>query len=148
MPTLGNFNLVRFPYSDGDTVAAVGALQELYSDRSATPSFKSRWLTMGKDSTDRWIFDILSIPGKNAGSLAGLREVAEIDIIATNAESRYPRPVYWHQNLPTSKYVGFLPHTRQGLFTRRLMPHLPDSVVMLEEAHPALHQASPRNPAD
>lgn len=135
---LGNFNLVRFPYGDGDTVAAVGALQELYSDRSATPSFKSRWLAMGKDSTDRWIFDILSIPGKNAGSLAGLREVAEIDIIATNSASRYPRPVYWHQNLPTSKYVGFFPHTRQGLFTRRLMPHLPDSVVMLEEALDAL----------
>ena len=135
---LGNFNLVRFPGSETDTLGAVEALRVLYADSAAIPSFKSRWLTIGKDSADRWIFDILSIPGKNAGSLAGLREVAEIDIISTNAGSRYPRPVYWHQNLPAGKYIGFLPHTRQGLFARRLLPHLPDSAVLLDEALDAL----------
>ena len=135
---LGNFNLVRFPGSETDTLDAVEALRVLYADSAAIPSFKSRWLTIGKDSADRWIFDILSIPGKNAGSLAGLREVAEIDIISTNAGSRYPRPVYWHQNLPAGKYIGFLPHTRQGLFARRLLPHLPDSAVLLDEALDAL----------
>lgn len=89
---------------------------------------------MGKDSTDSWIFDLLSIPGKGVGSIAGLREVAEVDIVATNAASRYPRPVYWHQNLQKNKYIGFFPYTRQALFTRRLMPFAPDSVVLVDES--------------
>lgn len=135
---LGNFNLIRFPSAIADTLPALEALRALYTDTLATPSFKSRWLVMGKDSTDGWVFDILSVPGKGAGSIAGLREVAEIDIVATNAASRYPRPVYWHQNLPKNKYIGFLPYTRQGLFARKLMPQLPDSAVLLDESLDAL----------
>ena len=135
---LGNYNLVRFPSFDGDTIRALDALMDLYSDMSPTPSIKGRWLVMGRDSTDSWIFDLLTIPGKGSGSIAGLREVAVLDIIATNAASRYPRPVYWHQNLPLSKYSGFFPFTRQALFTRRLMPQAPDSMVLIDEAFDAL----------
>ncbi|MDE7349974.1 MAG: DUF2723 domain-containing protein [Muribaculaceae bacterium] len=135
---LGNFNLLRFPASETDTLEAIEALRALYADTSATPSFRSRWLRMGKDSTDTWVFDILSIPGKSARSIASLREAAAIDIVATNAASRYPRPIYWHQSLPKSKFIGFYPHTRQSLFTRRLMPQLPDSVVLLDESLEAL----------
>ncbi|MDE6480148.1 MAG: DUF2723 domain-containing protein [Muribaculaceae bacterium] len=131
---LGNYNVVRFPSADTDTVAAVNALECLYDDESPIPSFKSRWLIMGKDSTDSWVFDLLSIPGKGAGSIAALREVAGVDIVATNAASRYPRPVYWHQNLQKNKYIGFFPHTRQALFTRKLHPLAPDSLVLSDEA--------------
>lgn len=130
---LGYFNIVRFPSASSDTLPAAEVLRSLYSDPSPTPSFSSRWLVMGKDSTDGWVFDMLSVPGKGANSMAGLREVAEIDIVATNASSRYPRPVYWHQSLPKNKYVGFYPFTRQTLFTRRLMPQVSDSTVLLEE---------------
>ncbi|MDE6787057.1 MAG: hypothetical protein K2J46_08480, partial [Muribaculaceae bacterium] len=111
---LGNYNIVRFPSAMSDTFPAVDVLRRLYDDVSPTPSFCSRWLVMGKDSVDSWIFDLLSIPGKSARSVGGLREVAEVDIVATNAMSRYPRPVYWHQNLQKNKYVGFFPYTRQG----------------------------------
>ena len=135
---LGNYNMVRFPSIGSDTVAALEALKDLYSDMSGTPSFKNRWLIMGKDSTDFWVFDMLSVPGKGAGSIAGLREVAEIDIVASNAASRYPRPVYWHQNLHKNKYIGFFPYTRQALFTRKLMPLTPDSMVLVDESLDAL----------
>lgn len=135
---LGNYNMVRFPSYDSDTVSAIDALRDLYSDMSPTPSFSHRWIVMGKDSTDSWIFDLLSIPGKGAGSIAGLREVAEIDIVASNAASRYPRPVYWHQNLQKNKYIGFFPHTRQGLFARKLMPLSQDSIVLIDESLRAL----------
>ncbi len=131
---LGNYNVVRFPSLDSDTVNAIEALRALYSDYAATPSFSSRWLSMGKDSTDRWIFDLLSIPGKGPRSIAGLREVAEVDIVASNLASRYPRPLYWHQNLQKNKYIGFFPYTRQSLFARKLMPNAPDSIVLLDEA--------------
>ncbi|MDE6291580.1 MAG: hypothetical protein K2M16_08610, partial [Muribaculaceae bacterium] len=135
---LGNFNMVRFPNLDGDTVSALDALHAFYSDGAATPSFRSRWLVMGRDSTDSWVFDMLSIPGKGAGSIAGLREVTEIDIVASNAASRYPRPVYWHQSLQKNKYIGFFPYTRQSLFTRKLMPQTPDSVMLVDESLDAL----------
>lgn len=135
---LGNFNLVRFPSASSDTLPALEALRAFYENPAPTPSFKTRWLAMGKDSTDGWVFDMLSVPGKGANSTAGLREVAEIDIVATNAASRYPRPVYWHQNLPKNKYIGFFPHTRQALFARRLMPLAPDSAVLLDECLDAL----------
>lgn len=135
---LGNYNVVRFPPSESDTVIAVDALKKLYADMSGTASFKSRWLLIGRDSVDGWVFDMLSVPGKGARSIAGLREVAEIDIVASNAASRYPRPIYWHQNLPKNKYMGFFPYTRQGLFARKLMPQLSDSIVLLDESLDAL----------
>ncbi|MDE6695993.1 MAG: DUF2723 domain-containing protein [Muribaculaceae bacterium] len=135
---LGNYNMVRFPSAFSDTVLAIDALKDLYSDMAPTPSFKNRWLVMGKDSANYWVFDLLSIPGKGAGSIAGLREVAEIDIVATNAALRYPRPVYWYQQLQKNKYVGFFPFTRQALFTRKLMPLAPDSIVLLDESLDAL----------
>ena len=131
---LGNYNMVRFPSVESDTVSALEALKDLYADMSGTPSFKNRWLVMGRDSADMWVFDMLSVPGKGAGSVAGLREVAEIDIVASNAASRYPRPVYWHQTLQKNKYIGFFPYTRQALFTRRLMPSMPDSAVLVDES--------------
>lgn len=135
---LGNYNMVRFPSIGSDTVPAIDALRSLYSDMLPTPSFRSRWLAMGRDSADQWLFDLLSVPGKGSGSIAGLREVAEIDIVASNAASRYPRPIYWHQNLQKNKYIGFFPYTRQGLFVRKLLPLSPDSVVLLDESLNAL----------
>ncbi len=135
---LGNYNMMRFPSALSDTVPALEALKDLYADMSPTPSFKNRWLIMGRDSINQWVFDLLSIPGKGAGSLGGLREVAEIDIVATNSALRYPRPIYWHQQLQKNKYVGFFPFTRQSLFTRKLMPLAPDTVVLLDEALNAL----------
>ncbi|MCM1490218.1 MAG: DUF2723 domain-containing protein [Muribaculum sp.] len=135
---LGNYNLIRFPRLDTDTIDATEELRALYSNYSATPSFQNRWLRMGRDSTDRWIFDILSVPGKNAGSIGGLRELAVIDIIATNAASRYPRPIYWQQSLGKNKYNGFFPYTRQALYTRKLMPLAPDSSILIEESLNAL----------
>lgn len=135
---LGNFNLIHFPAAFSDSVAAIDALRALYSDMSPTPSFKNRGLVMGKDSTDSWTFDLLSVPGKSAGSIASIREVAVIDIVASNAASRYPRPIYWHQALQKHKYCGFFPYTRQALFTRRLMPQSPDSVILVEESLDAL----------
>ena len=134
----GNYNITRFPSALSDTAYAIDALRSLYSDSSPIPSFKNRWLVMGKDSADFWVFDLLSVPGKGDSSLAGLREVAEIDIVATNAASRYPRPVYWHQQLQENKLVGFFPFTSQALFSRKLMPLAPDTLVLLDEALDAL----------
>lgn len=135
---LGNYNVIRLPRSEADTMPAIEALRRLYADMSPVAVFPARAVTLGRDSTDMWELDVLGIPGKTAGSLAGLRELATLDIVATNAASRYPRPVYWHQNLGKNKYCGFYPHTRQALLTRRLAPMMPDSVILTEESLDAL----------
>lgn len=135
---MGNVNVVRFPRADADTAPAVEALRVLYADTAAVPTFRSRWLVMGRDSVGGWMFDLLSVPRKGANSTAGLRDVAMVDIVAANAASRYPRPVYWHQHLGKDKYGGFYPFTRQGLFARRLAPQLPDSARLTDEALEAL----------
>lgn len=133
----GNYNVLRLPSADADTMPAIKALQKLYSDMSPLAEIPARLLTIGRDTTT-WTFDILGMPGKGAKSLAGLRELATIDIVATNAASRYPRPIYWHQNLSKNKYSGFYPHTRQALLTRRLMPSLPDSTILTDECLDAI----------
>lgn len=135
---MGNVNVVRFPRADADTAPAVDALRALYADTAAIPTFRSRWLVMGRDSVAGWVFDLLSVPRKGANSTAGLRDVAMVDIVAANAAARYPRPVYWHQHLGKDKYGGFYPFTRQGLFARRLAPQLPDSARLTDEALEAL----------
>lgn len=133
----GNYNVVRLPSAEADTMPAIKALQKLYSDMSPIAEIPARLLTIGRDTTT-WTFDVLGMTGKGARYLAGLRELASIDIVATNAASRYPRPIYWHQNLSKNKYSGFYPHTRQALLTRRLMPSLPDSTVLTDECLDAL----------
>lgn len=135
---LGNYNLVRLPGADADSARAIDALRAIYSDRSPIPTFQHRYLVMGRDSADAWTFDLLSIPGKGARSIAGLRELAAVDIIASNAASRYPRPVYWHQSLGANRSFGFRPFTRQALFARRLSPQSPDSAILIDEALDAL----------
>ena len=136
---LGSCNLVRLPsYSSADTLAAVEALRRLYASEATLPVFEPRSIMMGGDSASGWVFDLLSIPGKGSGSLIGLRELATVDIIATNAASRYPRPVYWQQNIGVNKFGGFYPFTRQALFTRRLAPEAADSAVLIDECLDAL----------
>lgn len=134
---MGNYNVVRMPGAVSDTLDAVEALRNIYADMSPTPQFSHRRLSMGSGDS-RWVFDLLSMPGKSANSIASLKEVAMIDIIATNAASRYPRPVYWQQDLPRNKYLGFFPFSRQALFARRLMPEAPDSIILTDEALRAL----------
>lgn len=135
---LGNYNLFRFPSSDADTMPATDALRAFYRDMSPTATMPARTLAMGRDSLTRWHFDLLSIPGKSPGATGNLRDLAMIDIIATNYASRYPRPIYWQQNLRKDKYGGFHPYTRQALFTRKLTPTSSDSVPLTEESLNAL----------
>lgn len=134
--SLGYFNMWRLPsLAATDTLDAVDALSAFYSDPAPTPVFPSGFIRMAHGGPT---IDLRFLAGKSAGSLAGLRELAVIDIVATNASRRYPRPVYWHQALGSDKYYGFHPYTRQALFTRRLIPDAPDSLILTDESLDAL----------
>ena len=97
-------------------VDAVAALREVYAVSQGRPS----------------LAPLLSIPfGMDTVTLEA-RQIAEgrtympaaslftLDIIASNAASPHPRPVYWHDMLPTSAYAGLHPYTVRDFQTRRL----------------------------
>lgn len=135
---LGFLNNVHINAMMPDTVPAAEALKELYAQSGPAPSLKHRWLLLDEKSDAPWVFDVLSIRGLGGGSVLSLRELATLDIVASNSAAKYPRPVYWQQNSPKSKYSGFYPFTRQALFTRKLMPQIPDSVILVDEALDAI----------
>ena len=57
----------------------------------------------------------------SGSSSIGRRQLATLDIIATNAASLQPRPVYWLSLLSSADYGGMYPFTARGLHTRRLV---------------------------
>ncbi len=52
------------------------------------------------------------------GRSLDFRKLIMFDIIATNASSPHPRPVYWHRTLPVRHYIGIEQETSPGLFAR------------------------------
>ncbi len=56
----------------------------------------------------------------SGSSYVSLKQLAAFDIIASNAASERPRPVYWYSQLPSSDFAGFYPLTSRALYTRRL----------------------------
>lgn len=57
----------------------------------------------------------------SASSHINLKQLASLDIIASNAASESPRPVYWLAMLPSGDYAGLYPLTSRALHTRRLV---------------------------
>lgn len=57
----------------------------------------------------------------SGSGIIGQKQLAALDIIASNLYSGNPRPVYWLASLSSSDYAGFYPLTTRTLHTRRLM---------------------------
>lgn len=97
-------------------VDAVTALRRLYAGEGPLrmPGML-RLPTSGGDSI--WVRS--SAVASGSGSI-GLRQLATLDIIASNQASPSPRPVYWLSSLSSSDYAGLYPFTARVLHTRRL----------------------------
>lgn len=68
----------------------------------------------------------------SASSHINLKQLATLDIIASNASSSYPRPVYWQSSLSATDFGGVYPFTSRSLHTRRLTyDNNPDSIACL-----------------
>ena len=65
----------------------------------------------------------------SASSYMSLRQLAALDIIASNAASPAPRPVYWQSSLSAGDYAGTYPFTTRTLHTRRLVYNAPDDTI-------------------
>lgn len=99
-------------------VNAVDALRNLYSedteDKRLPPLLKISNPEGGKPVIVR------TAAVASGSGYMGLRNLAMLDIIATNAAADNPRPVYWQSSLSAGDYSGMLPYSGRMLHTRRL----------------------------
>ncbi|MBD5370689.1 MAG: DUF2723 domain-containing protein [Bacteroides sp.] len=57
----------------------------------------------------------------SGSQMLNLRQIAALDIVATNAASARPRPVYWISFLQSGDFAGMYPLTARTLYARRLV---------------------------
>ncbi len=128
--------------SSGDTAVldAVEALRALYAfnqgrETASTPRLGSSRLAIGQGA-HRWVADISREARGSSGGWLGLDELAVIDMVATNAASSAPRPLYWHSSVGWKQYAGLRNATRRAFSGRRWAPE--DSVAYLADDVPGI----------
>lgn len=116
--------------SPADTLNAVDAVEALKMRYAVKEGYKFPAMLrianpsgVGADS-----IIIRSAAVASASSHINLKQLATLDIIATNAASEKPRPVYWQSSLPANDFGGVYPFTSRALHTRRLTYQTDDPV--------------------
>lgn len=114
----GSMQFPRISDDASDSVVQPGVmLRQLADSETKECGFRYVWLKTGNG-------DSIAYPVRNLTRVAGgktldFRKLIMFDIIATNAASKNPRPLYWHLSLPARHYLGMESITSAGLFTRR-----------------------------
>lgn len=124
---LGGFKFARYDSSPEcpsrlDSLSAVDASEALRlfyaapADARRLPAMLRLANPEGGDSL------ILRSSAVASGSgLMYLRQLAALDIFASNASASVARPVYWQCSLSASDFAGLRPFTTRTLYTRRLV---------------------------
>lgn len=112
--------------SRADTLLATDAVEALRR-RYAEPSYRMPGMlrlplpqSISADSSRDTLY-LRSQAVASGSGMIGQRQLATLDIIASNLQSARPRPVYWLSALSSSDYAGFYPFTTRTLHTRRLV---------------------------
>lgn len=131
------YSVVRVPTQKNRRISqdAVEALRNLYASKSGNPAFPIARLRIPTASGDSAVLDLTASSGGR--NFFALRELAMIDILATNAASEKPRPVYWHGLLTQAQLSGFAPLTSNALYTKKFDPEAPGR-YLLDESRKAL----------
>lgn len=126
-------NVARVPYDadSGISSDALAALKEAYASTDATKRLPHALLRLPRLNGDSAIFDITK--AMEGRSHIALRELAMLDIIATNANSESPRPIYWQNALVNRQMIGLQPLSSRSLYTRKLNLDAPGG-YLTEEA--------------
>lgn len=96
---------------------AVDALRDLYSQKGwSTPKLKADSLFIG--SPDGPAVSVAAVAGGKR--TIGLAQLLMLDIVATNAASSHPRPVYWISAMKPHNFSGLYEYTLNEGLTRRL----------------------------
>ncbi|MCM1476169.1 MAG: DUF2723 domain-containing protein [Muribaculaceae bacterium] len=125
------FTMTRLPSVPTDSIYsgdAVSELRKLYSSnyfrqspywsRDPFPRLSSSWLRIASGDNDSIYVNLHK--ALNGSSMISLRELALLDIVATNASQLKPRPVYFQNALTDRQLVGLAPYTSRTLYARKL----------------------------
>lgn len=105
---------------DTTLMDAVGALRLLYADTARVRTLPtSRLLIGGKTPT---VFNVCERYGIAPGGAMNLKQLAMLDIVATNAAARHPRPVAWHRILASRGFEGWSAFTVSAPFAEIWSP--------------------------
>lgn len=110
------FVFALIPPADTDTADAVEALRSLYSSADANPSFPSRYVRIRRRNGSQ-VVDLKEFA--DGKGVVGLQKIMILDLIASNAVQKHPRPVYFMPNLPASSMIPLRGHlVCDGLMVR------------------------------
>ncbi len=124
---LGGFKFNRYAPSSPEltrrdsteAVDAVAALRAFYSEDESSRRLPQIVRIANPEGGDSLI--VRSSALASGSSTMNMRRLAAFDIIASNASSAKPRPVYWQSSLNADDYFGLMPFTTRMLQTRRLV---------------------------
>ena len=131
----GAYSYTRIaPDADTTAIPAIDALRQLYSSREAIPTLHNRRVTLpGKNDNDTLTIDLKNYA--NGSSMLPFRKLVLLDVLATNAESESPRPVYFHTAVSSDFYRPLKSSTRRLPFVDAYVPGMTDSTHLATLAH-------------
>ncbi len=114
----GSLQFPKIASNASDSIVSPAVmLRELADSESKETRYKYVWLKTGKG--DSIVYPLHNLSRVSGGKQLDFRKLIMLDIIATNAESKNPRPLYWHRCLHGRHYLGLDTLTSESLFARR-----------------------------
>lgn len=134
------YRRMSMPKHSKDTLDAVEMLRRVRKGVEGDLPCRYVRLKVSPDSTV--VFDIVAVT--KDGKHIDFNDLMMLDIVATNAASATPRPIYWIEALPTRMRIGMTPYTTKWLYGYRygLMPEQRVDSLLLAAADKVL----PPNP--
>lgn len=98
---------------------ALSALRDFYAADPEKRRLPARLLLKNPEGSQPIVIPTSAVA--SGSSSLGLRQLATLDILASNAASAAPRPVYWQSSLGSGDFGGVYPLTSRMLLSRRLV---------------------------
>lgn len=125
------YNYLTYARIPADTVTleARKAFTAMYGNaRNGDFSFPSGRIRIPSSGTDSITINLRDVSGGK--SVMYLREIMLLDIIATNACSEHPRPIYWSSALGDSNMAGFARYSAYDGMAMRLTDSIANGVTL------------------
>ncbi len=128
----------------GDTLGAVEALRALRA--SDTREFPGQYVRLRVSADSVILYNLRSLSGSGASRTLDFGRLMVFDIVATNAESAHPRPLYWLRQIRSDGHIRLADAAAPWLFGSRygMRPEAEtDSLLLDAAAHVVAPNADP-----
>ncbi len=124
------YNAFLFPSiaeNASDTVvAAADMIRKLRGNEDFNIDVRKVSLAIGNDTVR---IPLSQVSASGTGKIMNFRKLMILNILAANAESESPRPIYWHRALPTKYMIGLQAFTSPSFAGRRLGRQSPADIA-------------------